>query len=130
MVWEKRFGGCVPVVGDVPGEGRDDHECRSEGGGTRSRALSLSKVRNCGWPSLARLTAWSLSSREPRIRSGVTTVLSPRMHWARVPVLQMLSVLAGRPLSSSQVSGRLLAAVRFWTTDRMLKLSPMTRMKN
>jgi len=42
------------------------------------------------------------------------------MHWARVPVVHMLSVLARKPLSSGHVGGRLPAVARFWTTVRMV----------
>jgi len=42
------------------------------------------------------------------------------MHWVRVPVLQMLSVLAGKPLSSGHVGGSMPFVARFWTIDRMV----------
>ena len=32
MAWEEHFGGCAPVLSNVLGEGRDDGECRFEGG--------------------------------------------------------------------------------------------------
>ena len=56
----------------------------------------------------------------PEYQEGVTTVFFPKMHWVRVPVLQMLSVLAGKPLSSGHIGGRMPFVARFWTIDQMV----------
>ena len=47
-------------------------------------------------------------------------MFSPKMHWAWVPALQMLSVAAGKPLSIGHVGGIMPSVARFWTIYQMV----------
>ena len=46
--------------------------------------------------------------------------VSLKMHWAREPVFQMLSVMAGKLLSIGHVGGKTSFAARSWMIDRMV----------
>ena len=48
----------------------------------------------------------------------MTTVFSPKMHWARESVFQMLSVFAGKPLLIGHVGGKTSFDARSRTIDR------------
>ena len=50
-----------------------------------ARAVSLSKVTNCGQLGPASVSAWSLFWNAPSTKSGVTIVVFSKVHCAREP---------------------------------------------